>query len=410
MNKEEWEAKQKEREQKQKEWDERQREREKKQKEYEERLKLREQKEKEWEKRVNSSKSHLDTIMSMARVAEPYSQSSSAFADVILAVATGGLTSILQSLLGERDSLNQRSSYLSSCANKLKQAIEYLNKHKDALIGEDRAQAYAGVSSIQEKLNAEWAELKDKKQKVNESLKRAREEKEKEKAAKQAAWEERQRVNAEKQRLWEEKKKANEERQKIKDQKQKEWEARQKEKDAKQKEWESRQKEREARQKEYDARQREREREKEQKQREYEERQRERERRQSERQSRPSYGGGRSGGGSRSGGGGKGKGGCYLTTACVTANGLSDDCYELKLLRSFRDNYLLQFRIGKNAVAEYYKLAPFLVDKINKRKDADTVWDAVYQDIIVAVQLIEEGNWNAAFAHYKQMTYDLAKK
>ncbi len=105
MSNQEWEARQKDRERKQKEWEERQRERERKHI--------------AWENKVNSSKSHLDTILSMARDAQPYSEASSAFADTIIAIATGGVSSMLQSLLGERNALNERSSYLSSCSNKL---------------------------------------------------------------------------------------------------------------------------------------------------------------------------------------------------------------------------------------------------------------------------------------------------
>ena len=282
MKDDEWEARKNEREKKQREWEERQREREKKQKEWEERQQVREKKQREWEERVSRSKSHLDTISSLARSADPSSEVSSAFADMILAIATGGVSIILQNLLGEMDTIKQRSQYLRTCSNKIKDARNYFNQHKNEMIGQDKAQAFSSISHVQERINSAWGDLTENRKRVSDSIQRAREEKEKERAAKQAAWEERQRVRAEKQREYEEKKKAWEERQKLKAEKQKEWEARQKEREqlkaAKQKEWEERQRERDRKQKEWEERQRERE----QKQREWEERQRERERRQAE--------------------------------------------------------------------------------------------------------------------------------
>ena len=59
-------------------------------------------------------------------------------------------------------------------------------------------------------------------------------------------------------------------------------------------------------------------------------------------------------------------GGCYLTSACVEARGLPDDCMELQTLRDFRDNWLKQQPCGQDEVAEYYATAPRIVDKINK--------------------------------------------
>ncbi len=398
----EWKARQRDRQQKTNEWEERQREREKRQKEWEEKQKEREKKERAWANRVSKSKSHIDTIISMARSAEPSSEASSAFADMIIGVATGGISIALESLLGQRNHLRERAQYLKSCSEKNKSAWEYFSRYKHEMIGEDKAQASSALFSVRDKLNAAWGDLNEKKQKVNDSLQRAKEEKEKERAAKQAAWEERQRVKIEKQKIWEEKQKAWEDRQKIKAEKQNEWEARQKERQQKQTEWEARQRERERKQKEWEERQKERER----KQKEWEERQRERQRRQSEWESRQrSRGSSSRSGGGRSGGGGKKD--CYLTTACIQAKGLSDNCYELQILREFRDNILICTPIGKRAVDEYYELAPNIVGRINQRADSLLIWRSIYKDIIEAVRLIENGYNNEAFNLYKDMTFRL---
>ena len=39
--------------------------------------------------------------------------------------------------------------------------------------------------------------------------------------------------------------------------------------------------------------------------------------------------------------------GCYLTSACIFAKGLKDDCHELTTLRQFRDQWLAKTTKGK---------------------------------------------------------------
>ncbi len=117
----------------------------------------------------------------------------------------------------------------------------------------------------------------------------------------------------------------------------------------------------------------------------------------------------KSGGGSSSGSS-SGNSGCYLTTACVRGMGLPDDCLELNVLRNFRDKYLMPQPSGRIAVKEYYKIAPDIVQGINKREDAQSVWQATYKNIGHAVSLILSGDFEGAFKHYKKMSLDLQKK
>lgn len=51
--------------------------------------------------------------------------------------------------------------------------------------------------------------------------------------------------------------------------------------------------------------------------------------------------------------------GCFLTSACVEAKGLPDDCSELSVLRHFRDSYLAGIEEGKAEICEYYHVAPY---------------------------------------------------
>lgn len=48
---------------------------------------------------------------------------------------------------------------------------------------------------------------------------------------------------------------------------------------------------------------------------------------------------------------GTSSGGCFLTSACTEAKGLADDCYELTMLRAFRDEYLVKQKSGKAEIA-----------------------------------------------------------
>ena len=53
---------------------------------------------------------------------------------------------------------------------------------------------------------------------------------------------------------------------------------------------------------------------------------------------------------------------CFLTTACVEAENLSDDCYELNTLRNFRDSYVRGLPEGDAIISEYYDIAPKIIE------------------------------------------------
>ena len=66
--------------------------------------------------------------------------------------------------------------------------------------------------------------------------------------------------------------------------------------------------------------------------------------------------------------------GCFLTSACVNAKGLPDDCYELTTLRKFRDEYLSKQECGECEIAHYYHVAPAIVERINASKNSTAVF------------------------------------
>src|SRR3989344_3180218 len=103
-------------------------------------------------------------------------------------------------------------------------------------------------------------------------------------------------------------------------------------------------------------------------------------------------------------------GGCYLTTACTKAMNLPDDCYELNVLRSFRDNILMSQPTGKKAVREYYDMAPEIVQAVEEQEDAQVIWRSVYRDIGQAVSLVLSNDFEGALKHYKKLSLDLKQR
>lgn len=96
---------------------------------------------------------------------------------------------------------------------------------------------------------------------------------------------------------------------------------------------------------------------------------------------------------------GSGKKGCFLTTAACELRGLPDDCYELRVLRRFRDDVLVISREGRALVDEYYREAPSLVPLVELIGERDNTW----RDIQSTVDHIERGNHQAAIAAYRFM-------
>ena len=102
---------------------------------------------------------------------------------------------------------------------------------------------------------------------------------------------------------------------------------------------------------------------------------------------------------------------CYLTTACVKARNLPDHCMELDTLRSFRDDVLARRNGGKEEIENYYRIAPGIVEGINRRKDAADIWNRVYNELVApCVSLIHSGQNEEAFQLYKSYSLNLGEK
>ncbi len=96
--------------------------------------------------------------------------------------------------------------------------------------------------------------------------------------------------------------------------------------------------------------------------------------------------------------------GCFFTTAASHTLGLSDDCWELRTLRAFRDGPLSKTAEGCALTARYYAEAPRLVDGINARRDAARIWlSAYWTHILPCAVMAHLGLHEAAIAHYTRL-------
>ena len=103
-----------------------------------------------------------------------------------------------------------------------------------------------------------------------------------------------------------------------------------------------------------------------------------------------------------------GSGGCYLTSACMKyfQENFNDNCYELTLLRWFRDNF-----VSKEDIKHYYEIAPIIVETINKQEQSGIIYDYIYDHVVnYCVQQIERGNYDKAYSRYKNSVLTLEEQ
>lgn len=92
---------------------------------------------------------------------------------------------------------------------------------------------------------------------------------------------------------------------------------------------------------------------------------------------------------------------CFLTTACVQAQGLNEDCFELQTLRRFRDTYIIRLPNGHEAISEYYSVGPKVVRAISAQSNAAELYYTTYQTVILpCVELINRGSFDKAYKLY----------
>ena len=102
---------------------------------------------------------------------------------------------------------------------------------------------------------------------------------------------------------------------------------------------------------------------------------------------------------------------CFITTAVCDSFGKADDCYELTAFRNFRDNWIVNQSDGKNLIAEYYDVAPKIVEKINSLSNSAEIYKNIWRDYLSAcLKFIEVGENSKCKRIYIDMVNTLKEK
>lgn len=102
---------------------------------------------------------------------------------------------------------------------------------------------------------------------------------------------------------------------------------------------------------------------------------------------------------------------CYITTAVCESLGKPDDCYELNLLREYRDGYLQQSEEGEQMIQRYYDIAPTIVKHINREADKNNIYLDIWKNYLSpCIRLIEQNENEKCQVLYQDMVETLAQQ
>lgn len=102
---------------------------------------------------------------------------------------------------------------------------------------------------------------------------------------------------------------------------------------------------------------------------------------------------------------------CYITTAVCESFGKQDDCYELMLLRDYRDHYLASLPDGNRMIQEYYDVAPSIVKHINQKETSSEIYRSIWDTYLEpCISMIEHQKMDECRELYQEMVYTLKDK
>jgi len=67
----------------------------------------------------------------------------------------------------------------------------------------------------------------------------------------------------------------------------------------------------------------------------------------------------------------------------------------------------MQSEEGKQLVEEYYRIAPAIVEEIDKRTDKDAIYERIYSAIRNIMAVVEQGEKDEAVRLYRSMVIDV---
>ncbi|MGB4644461.1 MAG: hypothetical protein WBH76_01020 [Dictyoglomaceae bacterium] len=151
-----------------------------------------EQAKQEFDQKVRESEHHLEQIRSYAWKATPSSES----ADVIIAIATGGLSVLvkasIEAILGPFD---ERKLELQKCNEAMREGWAYFSQNKSQMFGKDKQAAIEALKEASEALNKAWDNWKSARREAIEQYHAEKQAAWEARQAKREAWEERMREN-----------------------------------------------------------------------------------------------------------------------------------------------------------------------------------------------------------------------
>lgn len=103
------------------------------------------------------------------------------------------------------------------------------------------------------------------------------------------------------------------------------------------------------------------------------------------------------------------EGQCFITTACCELLGLPDDCFELAVLRRYRDRVLATLPGGAAAIADYYEIASAILARLPQEHRAARLLP-VYARFILPSAIAAWLGWHRlAYRLYARMMRELAQ-
>ncbi|EET61614.1 hypothetical protein BRYFOR_06297 [Marvinbryantia formatexigens DSM 14469] len=102
---------------------------------------------------------------------------------------------------------------------------------------------------------------------------------------------------------------------------------------------------------------------------------------------------------------------CYITTAVCETFGKPDDCYELTVLRNYRDSYLQSQPDGEEIIREYYDVAPTIVKHINRQPDRKEIYRSIWDTYLnPCLTMIENDEKESCRELYTEMVRTLQER
>lgn len=99
---------------------------------------------------------------------------------------------------------------------------------------------------------------------------------------------------------------------------------------------------------------------------------------------------------------------CYVTTAVCQSLGKDEACKEIRLLKNYRDTFLISEPDGPELIDSYYDIAPTIVNRINKCNNSESIYEDIYCNYInPCVNYIENNKYNECKDLYVKMMHNL---